>query len=357
MTRPLLAICLAIALTSGLKLDAQSFTSPKGFEITEGDASHFALFNPNYERFMQIDNTLVGSAVPSINAIAFRQDSERTSAGGNQHTLDLTILLGHADYSQLSGTFASNYKGPATIVFTKKPVNTPNWSQLPSTRPAPFGLRLVLDTKWSYNGQDAFAYELHMENVSGQTSPHVDRELGSSSLFNQALGQSLGLGCLVQNRGIEMGHFLELRNYGPSHAQFGMRLGAKIARAPGKAATVLNLDTVDSNLTVPGLCSTLHCLPVLSLALPLTDVNGEIPTVFTDLPYLSAIEGITFYTQALSLDASRPGIAVSVSDAQVARMPDAARVSPQASYLYAPLVTSASSSLWADRAIVTRFDY
>ncbi len=354
MTRRQLPLTLALAVCHGLS--AQSFTSPSGFATVEGDTSHFALFNPSYERFMQIDNTSVGNA-RSLKAVRFRQDGDQTSPGGASHTLDLTIRLGHADYTQISGTFASNYKGPASTVFTTKPISTPNWSQLPATRPAPFSMHLVFDNPWSYNGQDALVYELHMQNVSGQTSPHIDRELGSTSPFNQRMGQPLGLGCLVQNQGIEMEHFLEFRNYGPNHPQFGMRLGTSVLRGPINAATVVNLDLADANLTFPGLCTTLHCTPLLTITLPLTDVNGSIPPVFTDFPYTQAFEGVTIYTQAISLDPSRSGIAASLSNAQVAKMPDGARASPQAAYLYAPLVTSAAANLWTDRAVVTRFDY
>jgi hypothetical protein len=355
MIRPAFIACAALLLLPAV---AQSFTSPLGFEFVEGDEAHFALLNSSYQKFMQIDDTLRGSGVQDIRAIGFRRDGDRVSASGGPRSLDLTVMMGHADYASISGTFATNYKQPPTTVFTRKTVNTPDWSSLAAIRPAPFDFNALFDVKWSYNGSDALVWELHMENVSQTGSPNVDREIGTSGSFTQTFGTTRpnSFGCLVAGFGLEMSHTLFLQNYGPSHPQFGMRIGSSVDRAPRNQPTVLNIDLVDPNLAL-GLCANVHALPLVSLSLGTTNANGFIDVTWTDIPHARQLEGIRFHTQALTLDPNRPVVPISLSEDRSAAMPPAPRPAPRAAYVYAPSVTTSSATLWPDRGVIARFQY
>lgn len=354
---------LRLPITTGFALSviatapAQTFTSPSGFGQTEGDAAHFALFHPSYERFMQIDATQ-SAAAPNIRAILVRRDGETVSPSGVARTLDLTINMGHANYANIDGTFATNYLGSPTTVFARRQVNTPDWSQLTGATPEPFDLRVALDTPWSFNGNDALVFEMLMENVSQLGSPNVDRELGATTEFTSAFGTSNNNGCTVAGQGIPMKHSLLFRNYGPNHPQFALRIGVQLQQAPLNSATTVNFDVFDRNITLQGLCTTLHVPPGLTIDLGPTNAVGVINTRWIDLPYLQrAVVGRQFWSQMVSLDPSRQNeIPVALSDARTAVFPAPPRPSPQCSYVYAPSVTDSSATLWTDRGIIVQFE-
>ena len=139
---------------------AQSFTSPRGFLAVEGDSSHFALFNPGYERFQQIDDTWTGQPLQGLRSIAFRRDGDLASANGGPRQMQLSVDLGEARWASISGNFAGNWSGTPTRVFTPKNVNLPDWTMLPATSPAPFDFPVPFDQPFDYSGNDALAFEL-----------------------------------------------------------------------------------------------------------------------------------------------------------------------------------------------------
>ncbi len=348
----LLPACLALAATAG----AQSFTSPRGFLTVEGDSSHFALFNPGYERFQQIDDTWTGQPVQALRTLSFRRDGALVGQNGGPRTMQLTVDLGEADWNSISGGFASNWVSTPTRVFTPKTVNQPDWSMLAAVTPAPFDFTVPFDTPFNYPGNHAFAFELTIENVAANGSPEVDRELGSSASFNQDFGRSVDFGCLVNGQALEMGHTLFLRNYGPSHPNFGMQFGVGVQYAPVRQNCILNVATTNANLTVPGLCARVHAIPQITIPLGPSDGLGDVPQTFFDFPYFAAAVGVTFVTQALALDpGSTAGIQVALSNDRTATMPAAPRPSPRTAYIYAPFKTTQAATLWRDRGVVVRF--
>src|SRR5690606_14612399 len=82
---------VALAVLGGMAATAraQSFTSPRGLLGLEGDASHFALFDPGYERFMQIDDSQRGTPPVVLRGIAFRRDGDRANSSATARRLDL----------------------------------------------------------------------------------------------------------------------------------------------------------------------------------------------------------------------------------------------------------------------------
>lgn len=348
--RHLIAVLAAVCPAA-----AQDFTSPRGLVSTEGDASHFALFHSGYERFMQVDDTQTGHPAAAIRGIAFRRDGDRADPQASARTVDLTVRMGLADYANASGTFATNWNATPTTVFTRKTIRVPDWSQLASTRPAPFDLVLPFDATFTYDGSMAMAFELVMENTTGASSPYVDAERGATLPYRQAVGQTFDFGCLVTGQRIEMAHSLNIENYGPGHALYGIRLGFAVVHAPLSQAAVVNVDITDPNLAVAGLCTKVHALPKISLALGSTSTTGAIPTTWFDVPYSPAFEGLHLFTQALALDPQAPGLPIALSDRRDAVVPDAPRTAPHCAYLYAPSVNDPSATLWRDRGVVVRF--
>lgn len=348
-----IAVSFAVAVTLAVA-NAQSFTSPRGLDALEGDASHFALFNPAYVRFQQIDDTQTGQAA-TLRSISFRRDAERTAVFGGARALDLTIRLGDADYTTAGGTFASNWSAPPVVAFARRSVNTPDWSQAATARPVPFELTLPLDAPFAYAGARALAFELTMENVAASGGPDVDAEHGTSSPFLSEYGRGTGYGCLAATQPLELTHATWFENWGPTHPGYGMRIGTRVDWADPLQPVVVNLGFVDQSLQIPGLCGTLWVLPTLNIPLGNADANGSIALRWTNLAYLQALEGIRFYSQALALSPSLPGIPVVLSERRDARMPDAPRPPVRCAYLYATSLAATSATLWRGRGVVVRF--
>jgi hypothetical protein len=348
---------LALALALGLApLPAQSLTSPRGLLGVEGDARHFALFNPGYQRFLQIDDSWTGQPVAGIRALAFRRDGEQANPFGGARSVDLEVRLGRADYAAASGSFVGDWTGTPTVAFRSKTIQIPDWSQLAATRPAPFDLLVPLDAAWSYDGTQALAFELTMRNTTGILGPEVDAERGTARGFTQAVGAAFDFGCLVSGQGLEMTHSLDIENHGPNHPTYGIRLGLALRLAPPGQAAVVNLDFSDPMLRVPGLCTTLHALPNIALPLGGTDPSGTIPRVWFDVPHAAALEGLHLFTQALVLDPRGFGLPIALSERRDAVIPDAPRPAPRCAYAYATSATATAATLWRDRGVVVRFD-
>jgi hypothetical protein len=198
-------------------------------------------------------------------------------------------------------------------------------------------------------------FELRFENVAATGSPDVDRELGTALSYNQEVGAAVGQGCPLGG-GSPVGHALYLQNYGPSDPRYGIRLGAAAYLAPLNQPAVLNIDLFDPNLGLPGLCGRLHAQPIVSVPLGQTDGFGVTPLVYLDLPYLARLEGIRFYTQAAIADPRQPIFPVVLSDGRTAVVPPAPRMPPAVSYLYATSLATPTATLWANRAVITRFE-
>ena len=335
---------------------AQGFTSPRGLLGLEGNSSHFALFDPGYGRFMQIDDTQRATPAATLRGIAFRRDGERANPTATARTLDLTIRLGLGDQANATSSFAANWAASPTTVFTRKSVNVPDWSQLAASRPAPFDLALPFDQSFGYDGSASLAFEFVLENTTGWSGPEVDAERGSSLPYAQATGTAFDYGCLVLGHPVEVSHALALQNWGPTHPQYGLRIGSSVLHAPRSQPAVLNLDISDPGIVMAGACATLHALPIVSIPLGTTTAQGSVAPTWVDLPYAQGLEGIRLFTQVAVLDPQRIGLPVSLSERRDAIFPDAPRPAPACSYLYATSPTATSATVWSGRGVVVRFD-
>lgn len=342
---------LTLLLATATPLAAQDATSPRGLVTTEGDASHFVLFHPGYERFMQIDDTWTGHAAAGLRAIGFRRDGVIANPLATARRVDLTVRLGRSDYAAAGNDFAANWAVPPTTVFTRKTINVPDWSSVAATAPAAFDLVLPFDTLHSYDGSTALAFELVMENTTGTSSADVDAERGTLP-FRQAVGTTFDFGCYIRGESSEMAHSLTVQNHGPSHPQYGIRLGIGVIYAPAMQLAVANLDLSDPALVLPGLCAPIHALPLISLPLGVTSATGVILPRWFDVPHSPTLEGAHLFTQAIALHPQAAGIPVALSDRRDVIIPQSPRPSPACGYLYATQAGATTATFWRDRGIV-----
>ena len=231
--------------------------------------------------------------------------------------------MGVADMTILSHEFDPNFlPGSRQVVFIKKQVSMPDWTGTPST-PAPFDFQVALDTPFPYGGAFGLVVDFTYENVqyvgggaSGGSS--VDRGyIGAST----ATGGNLGSGCTASGQTQAFTHAMRLENNGPGGVRYGMRLRAEGDNAPANAAVFLNIDFSDQNLSFPGLCTTLHAGPALSLPLGVASLAGDLPQTSVSFPFTAGFIGATVVTQLSALDPGAGGIPVVLSNGETASFP------------------------------------
>jgi hypothetical protein len=298
-------------------------TSPRGYDATEGEQTFVHFTTSGDRRFQQIDATHVTNAF-LVNSLGWRRNGTGVGGGTNAppRTMDLEVTMGVTDMTVLTADFDPNYlPGSRQIVFTKKPVSMPDWSGIPST-PAPFDFVVALDTPFPYTGSLGLVIDFTYENlaVQGSTgSVNVDRAYVGALT---STGSLLGAGCVATGRSSAFSHTMRLENNGPNAPRYGMRLRADGTNAPSGAPVLLNIDFADQNLNIPGVCTTLHASPSLSVLLGVSSATGVVPQASLSFPHTPSFLGATVVTQLVAPDAGAGAIPAVLSNGRRAAMPN-----------------------------------
>ena len=296
-------------------LSAQGVTSPKGYDTTEGNMI-FYHWNGT-RRFQQIDNTHKGTPFV-VKSISFRRDGTGGGANATARTFNVSADMGYASWGVASTVMDDNFlAGTKTNVFTYKSVSMPDWTAVP-TPPAAFDFTLVYDAMWPYTGTSALVWTVSYDSgPSGQAQ--TDRQYVAAGPTSSA-GTALGTGCIATGNASAFGHTMTFSNFGASG---GMALTGGVTLAPASTPVTLFLDGVNSNLTIPGLCSVLYALPTIQLPLGTSSATGAITQRVYQVPYNAGIQGGTLFTQCMALDVGQPGYPIVVSNGRQTTMPAA----------------------------------
>jgi hypothetical protein len=341
----MLRLALATASVAVLSTTAfaQTVTSPKGLDTTEGNVSflHFT----STRRFQSVDNTHAGSTL-LVKQLGWRRDGGASGGGANApaRTFDLEVKMGHVSMTKLSREFDKN-TGGAGVVFTKKNVNFPDWTGNAGS-PAPFDFQVPLDSNFLYGGNQALLIDFSFDNLVSTvtTGVSVDRDYIGSTNSTSTL---LGTGCSGY------AHVARLENNGPALPNYGMRMRVNGTGAPPGANVLLNIDFSDANLPIPGLCANVRALPTISIDLGPSDAGGALLECSISFPYNAAIQGATFVTQFLSLDASQPGLPVRVSNGRQNTMPTNSNATGhEALYGWSTLPTTNGTLFWGGTMVI-----
>ncbi len=323
--RALGASCLAVALPS---LAAQQVTSPAGYDTTEGETTfnHFTLPSSSSlgRRFQQVDATHAASGGLLIQSMGFRRDGGSSGGGTNEppRTMDLEITMGYADMSVLTRRFDDNFlAGSRQVVFTKKQVSMPDWTGNAGT-PAPFDFNVALDTPFPYAGPFALVIDFVHENVAYTTGTapsgtSVDRGYIGALTSNAS---DLGTGCTPTNLPGAFDHNMRMENNGAGGGAHGMRMRVSGTNAPFGAPLVMNIDLQDLNLTVPGLCTTIHAGGLVTVPFGTSSATGGITETSISFGHSPAFVGASLVTQFAAIDAGLP-FGVALSNGQQGTMP------------------------------------
>jgi hypothetical protein len=342
----------AIALSAAI---SAQFTSPAGYLTTEGSSNHdYILFRYNDLRWQQLDATSVNTQPTVVTRISWRRDG--TSANDptwTARTIDIGVYLAHSVMpGAISETYDANYLTPPLNAFVSRPVNLPDWTQQPATPPAPWNLAIQLDQPWVYNGNDPFLWELRITNNNTASDYGNDFQSipGSTQAVNS--GTTIGTGCVATGQTTAMALAGSFQN------QFvRMRAAYTVSRAPAMAPTYLFLDRVNSNLQLPGLCTTLVAMPVLAVAMGLADANGGATLAVDNIPHAGSV-GVTLYAQAAAIDPGQTGLPLALSNGRSNAFPATPATPATVTRVYGYRLTPTSMrapSVWTG-GIVTRFN-
>jgi hypothetical protein len=323
---PLMRLYLIpFALTAAAGLSAQSqVTSPLGFDAIEGSTSFNHFTDSGDRRFQQIDHSFAGTSFLT-RSLGFRRNGTGSGGGTNEppRTMQLEITFGLTDMTVLSSEFDANFQaGTRQVCFTRKLVNMPDWTGLAGS-PAPFDFNVPLDVPYPYAGSDAlvidFTYDsLRWSTGSASGGSAVDREYTGA---RTATGSAIGNGCTPSTASGAFSHSMRLENNGAGGGAYGMRLRISASNAPQNTPIIMNLDLMDQNLTVPGLCTTLHALPALSAPIGLADPSGDLLQTSISFGYDASFVGVQLVTQLAGFDPGQPQVPLVLSEGRRASMP------------------------------------
>jgi hypothetical protein len=291
-------------------LAAQNYlTSPAGFLASEAQGS--LLLTTTY-RLQQIDATIGRAA--SFQSLALRRDRDGGGPLSGQGVTAATLQVGHGTWGTPRNDW-QNWLGQPTFVFAARTVGLPDWRAAPPSAPAAFDFVVPFQAPWSYNGNDAFVFELQLYGGS-QWVANADRHFIVEGLGWPAA--PFGTGCQASGQSARYSSRVMTQN----HPQFGgIRFDVTGGAAPPRAPAIVLFDAADRNLAVAGLCARLHVLPVVQLLVGVADQGGFLPRLFVPVGNAPWLVGQTLYAQLASPDGNQPGIPLALSNGAAATVP------------------------------------
>ena len=298
------ATILGASLIACASLSAQQnyYISPPGTESLEGNSSSSIQLNYALSRVQQIDNSLLSSSPILIRSIAYRRNAAvvATAVG----TIEIEILMTHADFAKITNTYASNYKVAPSTVFTKKKIKI-DWTQTPPS-PADFDAVFPFDKPFVYNGTDALLWD--SKTTTGATGPGLTQDWFSGNSPATIYGPNpteLGTGCKTANGTMTLASSFR------STTATGFDFGWSLTGGPASQPTILIFGL--GAATVPLFCGNLEISnPVVFVPLGATSATGAIPLAYASSTWNPNLTEAEIYTQVLALDnTQKSGFALS----------------------------------------------
>ena len=252
-----------------------------------------------------------------ITRISMRPDPSAPQSVGR--TVDVMVVLDHANFPALTTTFASNYSG-SQVTHALGTVNLPS-----TTSTSGFAVRFVLPSPFLYFGGNnltnpahtALLLEFQTTNVVGGTTYSLDCVDGT---LTPTVGTSTYLGlqpCVVPPH---VGGF-DIIKSGPTTSAGQTTFGQHAMRGPISSFGVLLLGLTDPNTDFGGLLCTALRASLDIQTFVFSDAQGAIGSFANPLrvtfPYLVANQSLTLFSQFVMVDPARtaPQLSVSLSDA------------------------------------------
>jgi hypothetical protein len=323
-------------------LAAQTTTSPRGLDAKEGNAIFYHWATVTGRRLQGIDDGW-RTRPRLVPGIAFRRDG---AGGSTARTLTLRVTMAECNMALVSSDLSRNLHSNVYVNSTLTSFQWPNWSAAAVPPPAKFDAVIKFPRPWVYTGAGALLWDVEYSNASSATLSATDRDYTSPA--GSPAGTVLGSGCAG------LAHDMRLENSGPGAPKFGMRIRFDATSGPANRPAFLMLAATDSNLTVPGVCTTVRALPIIPLiSLGNTTPTGSLPFANLGFPYIAGLQGMPFVTQMLILDPSQPGFPAKLSNGRRATMPsNASTTTHDAVYAYHTLGSSVTAMAFGGSIVV-----
>jgi hypothetical protein len=283
---------------------AQNYSySPIAYATAEGGGVSTVPFSQSQVRMQCVHGDLRGP-VRIVTALSFRRDGTATQVTGQSRQLDMELIVGNANYANVGIDFAANFTGSQQTAIARRIVSTPNWQNAPTTPPSPFDFVLTFDAPWPYLGLEDFAYEIRIHSSTAPTTDAFRADYASPTFAN-ATGATFGTAC--RSTGASQNYQLLGTIGALSNNEY--RFGPQgFPTPPNCPLNVLLVGASNPNLTVPGLCTTLHSSGEVVAPMPASDANGTWTQWLLYFPGNPSFAGVSLYWQAVSLDAGQPGL-------------------------------------------------
>ena len=292
----------SLLVCASLSAQQNYYISPPGTESLEGNSSSSIQFDYALSRVQQIDNSLLGSSPKVFRSIAYRRNANvvATAVG----TIEIEILMTHADFNKITSTYANNYKVAPSTVFAKKKIKI-DWTQSAPT-PAPFDAVLPFDKPFVYNSTDALLWD--SKTTTGTTGPGLSQDWFSGNSPATIYGPNpseLGAGCKTANGTMTLGSSFR------STSATGFDFGWSISGGPSSQPSLLIFGL--GAATVPLFCGNLEISqPIVILPYGTTSATGAIPVNYASSTWNPNLADSNIYTQVLALDPTqKSGFALS----------------------------------------------
>ena len=316
-------LCIVSLLVLCTTVAAQ--TSPLGFDRKEGNSLFFHWGSNAAGRQLRGYDASQLRRPKVIRSLAFRRNGTSANAGVSRQ-LDVVLTVAETGMSVINAVLTRGLPG-GKVVFSKKKVSFPDWTQRTPSPPAKFDFVLPFSAPFIYRGLQPLAWDVVYTNPTVSGTAVMDLDRGSA---RTATGLVLGRACPP------FGHVMRLENNGANAKNFGMRLRVFGTGAPPNALGWLFLDFKDSNLTLPGFCTKIHAFPTLQIPLK-ANARGVFEMHYISLPYIKAAEGVLFVTQLVAVDTSQRPVPLIISIARRARMPaSTSTLSHDAAFSWSP---------------------
>lgn len=306
---------LFAALTSAA---VAQVTTPVGYGATEGNAVFFN-FAPA-RRLQCLDGTQANTAAVFTRFSLRRDGGSATNTQYGARTVDLQVVLGPANLAQVSADFNANLVG-STVVYALRSTNMPDWTNAPISQPAPFDFNLTLDAPFVHVG-GPLLWELEHLNSTVSTQTVLDRQYNAyASLVGTDIVGSVG--CTPTGGSAPFTHTTTMRNGGAAAGSAGMYLQVSATNAPTTAPVLLSIDAVDSAISLPFLCATLHAQPTVLIPVGVSGATGTLPSLAIGFPHNPRFVGASLVTQLVSVDAGQapPLLPIVLSNGRTSSMP------------------------------------
>jgi len=302
---------LPFVLAAGLA--AQTYnTAPDGFATAEGADNNTIPWwglSATYQQVHDaVDLAVVFGGPAVINSLNFRKDGGLSSSIVGR-TADVQITFGITTVSAATAgaNFASNLGSSPQVVLPYTNVSLPNLSNV--SVPNPIGWSYPFSAPFSYSATAGnLCWEMRFTNASSNANAGMDAvgRLNASTLPN------VGMGCIAT--GQTMPAIIGLRTLSMSTGAWRNRLDRGAASAPAVQLVGIGQSTIP----LPGFCSNLEFLPLVTVAGG-TDAAGQWDNTLT-FGSLLGIPSVDLMAQFAFIDGGLPN-ALGLSDASLIRLP------------------------------------